>query len=517
MPTATAPVLIFGTDFTDSGSLANDGITNDNSFSLGVIDERTNGSFTYEISTDNGNTWTSTTANQSMLADGNYQFRSLVSYDYVSGFSGDFNQANWTMSAGEDGSINVNSDTVILRGADNGDETPRNVDFTISSSLEFNVSFQWNYSTNDYFSVFDPFGYLVNGSFYQLTTNYGPTEQSGSVSLTLAGGDIFGFRQNSVDSQFGSATAIISNFETLYSSIYTDVESVTIDTTALAPTLALANDTGVSNSDGIANDNELNVSDLEADSSWEYSVDGGSSWTSGTGSSFLLASGSFSAGSILVRQIDLAGNTSTNGQLGAITIDTTKPLNTVAITAVIDNFGFFRGTVAQFSGTDDATPGFRGSISAALVAGETLAIYNRDTFLGNANVNNTTKRWSFTPATLPGTIGEIYEITARVADVAGNYSQSPISYFFLDTTATTTTAVITSVVDNVGNLQGALANRAVTDDITPTISGVLSAPLVTGETVHLYNGPSYLGQAISTNGEKTGLIPHPLWMAFILQ
>jgi hypothetical protein len=177
---------------------------------------------------------------------------------------------------------------------------------------------------------------------------------------------------------------------------------------------------------------------------------------------------------------------------------------------VIDNVGFFRGTVAQFSGTDDAIPGFRGSISAALVAGETLAIYNRDTFLGNTNVDNTTKRWSFAPPALSGTIGELYEITARVVDVAGNYSQSPIRYFFLDTTATTTTAAITSVVDNVGNVQGALANRAVTDDITPTISGVLSAPLATGETVRLYNGPSYLGQANSANGENTWSFTSPL-------
>jgi hypothetical protein len=503
MPAATAPVLIFGNDFTDSGLLANDGITNDNSFSLGVIGERANGIVTYEISTDDGSTWANTTANQSGLDDGYYQFRSLISHDYAFGFSGDFDQAYWTMSAGGDGSINANNDTVILHGADSGGETYNNVDFTISSPLEFRVSFQWSYSTSDYFSYWDSFGYLVNDTFYQLTENFGPTEQSGSVSLMLAAGDTFGFRQNSLDSESGRATTTISNFETLYSSVYTNVESITIDTKALAPTLSLASDTGFSNSDGITNNSTLNASRLEAGASWEYSADGGRSWTRGTGSSFLLASGSYSAGSILVRQIDLAGNTSTNGQLGAVTIDTTSPFSSAAITAVIDNVGFIRGTVDQFSGTDDATPSFSGSISAALVAGETLAIYNRDTFLGNAKVNNTTKRWSFIPASLSRTIGEMYEITARVIDIAGNYSQSPIRYFFLDTTASTTTASIVSVVDNVGHMQGVLANRAVTDDITPTISGVLSAPLAAGETVRLYNGANYLGQAISANGAET--------------
>jgi len=504
MPSTTAPVLIFGADFTDSGLRANDGITNDNSFSLGVTGERMNGSLTYQISSNNGSTWTNTTANQSGLADGNYQFRSLISYDYASGFSGDFTQAKWTMSTGGDGSINANNDTVILRGADNGDETPQNVDFTISSpsSLEFSISFKWNYNTSDYYSFWDPFGYLVNDTFYQLTDNFGPTEQSGSVSLTLAAGDTFGFRQNSVDSHSGRATTIISNFETLYSSVYTDVKCITIDTTAMAPILGLASDTGASNSDGITKNNKLNVFRLEAGASWEYSANGGMSWTEGTSTSFLLASGSYSAGVILVRQLDLAGNNSNNGQLGSINIDTTKPLSTAAITAVIDNVGFYQGAVDEFSGTDDATPRFSGSISGALVAGETLAIYNSDTFLGNANVNNSTKQWSFTPVTFSSTKGKIYAITARVVDVAGNYSQSPIRYFFLDTTASTTTAAITSVAYGLSSNQGILANGAVTFDSKPTIYGSLSTPLSVGESLRLYNGADYLGMAIPADGAK---------------
>jgi hypothetical protein len=279
--------------------------------------------------------------------------------------------------------------------------------------------------------------------------------------------------------------------------------AVTIDTSAAAPSLALAADTGSSSSDGITNNGTVNVTGLETGASWQYSTNGGGSWLAGTGTSFGLNSGSYGAGSIQVRQSDIAGNTSANGQLGAVTIDTTKPLTTAAITAVTDNVGFFQGAVDEFSGTDDATPIFGGTISAALSADETLAIYNRDSFLGNATVNNATKTWSFLPATLPNTTGVNYAITARVTDVAGNYSQSPIRYFWLDTTASTTTTAITSVADNVGNIQGTLASGAVTDDITPTISGVLSAPLGTGETLRLYNGNKYLGLAIPADGVKT--------------
>jgi hypothetical protein len=597
MPVSPTPALILGADFIDIGFSANDRITNDTSFSLDVIGTPASGSASYQFSVDYGSTWANTTASQFDLADGVYQFRSQVTYGYELGFLGDFSLANWTMSIGGDGSITANADTVSLLGADTGDYVDYCVDLTISSSLEYAATFRWEYSTDDFLPYFDSFGYLINGNYYQLTENFGSTNQSGFVSVLLAAGDVFGFRQDSIDSGYGRATTIVSDFITIYSSIYTNVQHVTIDATApdapdlylasdtglsgtdgitsngrldivdlevgasfqystnsggswsvgtgsslllasgsygagsilvsqtdiagntsangqldaviidttaaAAPRLALASDTGVSNSDGITNKGTVNVSGLEAGASWRYSTNGGSSWTIGTGSSFLLASGSYGAGSILVRQTDIAGNASANGQLGAVTVDTTKPVTSAAITAVIDNVGFFQGIVDEFSGTDDATPTLRGTISAALSADETLAIYNRDSFLGNATVNNATKTWYFAPAILPNTTGVNYAITARVTDVAGNYSQSPIRYFWLDTTASTTTTSITSVVDNVGNKQGALASGAVTDDITPTISGVLSAPLGTGETLRLYNGNKYLGLAIPADGVKT--------------
>src|SRR5690606_35365460 len=64
----------------------------------------------------------------------------------------------------------------------------------------------------------------------------------------------------------------------------TPVELVVDITPPAAPTAVLANDTGIT--DGITSDATVNVSGLESDATWEYSVDGGASWTSGTGSSF---------------------------------------------------------------------------------------------------------------------------------------------------------------------------------------------------------------------------------------
>jgi phosphodiesterase/alkaline phosphatase D-like protein len=92
-----------------------------------------------------------------------------------------------------------------------------------------------------------------------------------------------------------------------------------------APTLALASDNGSSTSDGITNNPTVVVAGLEAGARWQYSSDGGSSWSTGSGNSFVLAEGSYAGGRILARQINSAGDYSVNGQLGSIKIDTTFP------------------------------------------------------------------------------------------------------------------------------------------------------------------------------------------------
>ena len=95
------------------------------------------------------------------------------------------------------------------------------------------------------------------------------------------------------------------------------------DTTAPAsPTLALVNDNGNSSSDGVTNDGRVAVSGLETGASWEYSTNGGLNWAAGSGSTFVLAPGSYPAQAVQVRQTDAAGNLSaTTGQLPAVTVE----------------------------------------------------------------------------------------------------------------------------------------------------------------------------------------------------
>ncbi|MGP9677632.1 beta strand repeat-containing protein, partial [Halomonas sp. AOP27-A1-41] len=95
-----------------------------------------------------------------------------------------------------------------------------------------------------------------------------------------------------------------------------------------APTVTLANDTG--DVDGITSDGTINVGDLIADGSWEYSTDGGDTWTVGEGESFELPEGAYADGDVVARQTDAAGNTSDNGLLGAVEVVDLEAVDDIA-------------------------------------------------------------------------------------------------------------------------------------------------------------------------------------------
>uniref|UniRef100_Q3APA8 Uncharacterized protein n=1 Tax=Chlorobium chlorochromatii (strain CaD3) TaxID=340177 RepID=Q3APA8_CHLCH len=108
----------------------------------------------------------------------------------------------------------------------------------------------------------------------------------------------------------------------------TNALTVTVDTTApTAPTLALATDSGSSNSDGITNVGTVNVTGIETNATWQYSTNGGTNWSNGTGTSFTLAAATYAVDAIRVRQTDVAGNVSGEGKIAtAVTIDSSAPV-----------------------------------------------------------------------------------------------------------------------------------------------------------------------------------------------
>ena len=98
--------------------------------------------------------------------------------------------------------------------------------------------------------------------------------------------------------------------------------SFTLDTAVpAAPRVALANDTGSSGSDQITNDPSLTLTGIESGATVEYSIDGGSNWSTSAPTLAQLVQG---ANTVEVRQTDLAGNVSTPTSF-AFTLDTVVP------------------------------------------------------------------------------------------------------------------------------------------------------------------------------------------------
>jgi hypothetical protein len=64
-------------------------------------------------------------------------------------------------------------------------------------------------------------------------------------------------------------------------------------------------------------------------------------------------------------------------------------------------------------------------------------------------------------------------------------------------------AEITGIADDVGLIQGQVANGGTTDDPTPTISGALSRALTPGESLRIFNGTTLLGNATVNNIANT--------------
>ena len=169
---------------------------------------------------------------------------------------------------------------------------------------------------------------------------------------------------------------------------------------------------------------------------------------------------------------------------------------------VTDDVGAITGILSD-SGTniiDDDTPTLSGTLAAALGMGEELAIYNGSIKLGVASVNVDDNVWTFTTSVLSGgtyrfraviqTIGENTFFTARVISATSTIEIVP--------TTPTQTATIARVTDDVsthGSVVGVLATGVTTDDTTPELAGTLSAALISGQVLAIYDGARKLGDA----------------------
>lgn len=133
-----------------------------------------------------------------------------------------------SQSCATSGSVEVVGSSVVLHGADYGgcSGAPHwvKIEATIPSGVD-TVDFDWGYQTNDG-AWYDPPQYAVNGNYIQLTML---NNASGSESVPVVEGDVFTFRQYSVDTCCAPGHLTISNLSLWVQSSTTTTSSTVLE------------------------------------------------------------------------------------------------------------------------------------------------------------------------------------------------------------------------------------------------------------------------------------------------
>ncbi|WP_229809220.1 Ig-like domain-containing protein, partial [Salinicola rhizosphaerae] len=385
----TAPAAPTATLATDTGADNADGITSDATVNVSGLDDGA----TWEYSTDGGTTWTdgigtSFELPEDTYADGDVQVRQT-------------DAAGNTSDVGNLGPVTVDLTDPAAPTLELATDTGADTADGITNDATVNVS------------------NLENGATWEYSIDGGNTWTTGTDSSfelpegTYADGDV---RVRQIDNAGNVGVSA-------------GLDAVTIDATAPdAPTPSLATDTGSDGADGITSDATVTVSGVESGATWEYSTDGGDTWTAGSGNSFELAATTYSDGDIQVRQTDVAGNTSIAGSLGPITIDQTAPEAPV-IASATDNVAPQTDSLANGDATNDNTPQLTGTAEA----GASVTLYINGDAQPDVITADGDGNWSFTTAALDD--GD-YTFTVRATDTAGNVSlASPAFTLTVDTVA----------------------------------------------------------------------------------
>lgn len=207
---------------------------------------------------------------------------------------------------------------------------------------------------------------------------------------------------------------------------------------------------------------------------------GGASW------SFVepaaLAAGTFSYQG---RVVDAAGNLGALSGAAQVTLVSAVP--TVSITQALNDAT--NRVIADGGATNDATPVFSGTLSAAMPTGYVLIVLRDGVARGNATLGAGRNTWTFAE---PGSADGTFAYTARVDAGAVQGATSAAYTVTVDTVAPTQQASVVSIADDVnGVLAGA---NPTTPDTTPTVNGTITAALGPGDQVQLLRN----GAAVAT-------------------
>ncbi|WP_208608658.1 beta strand repeat-containing protein, partial [Bradyrhizobium stylosanthis] len=412
-------------NYIDSGTSGSDLVSTDKTFDLSLAGtaDATATAVVYQISTDGGSNWTTTTSAQSNLADGSYKYRAQV-----------------TDAAGNSSTSNVVTVVVDTTAPTAGTLSLTGYTDSGSSSADFN-------STDKTFDLTLTGNADTNGTSvsYEVSTDGGANwATTTSAQSNLADGS-YQFRAV-VSDPAGNSSA-------------SNVIAVVVDNTApTAGTLSLTGytDSGSSSADFNSTDKTFDLTltgnaDANGTSvSYEVSTDGGATWATTTSAQSNLADGSYQFRAVIS---DPAGNSSASN----------------AISVVVDNTAPVAGTLA-FSGLDDTgsanTPAvtkdgsFDLSLTGTSDANSTSATYEVSTDGGLS--------WAATTAGQSDLADGSYQFRATVTDAAGNSATSNTISVVVDNTAPVAGTLAFSGLDDTGSANAPAVTKDGSFDLSLT-------------------------------------------------
>ena len=370
----------------DSGSSSTDGISNNANVNVTLAEA----GGTWQFSTNGGSTWTTGSGSSFMLtADQTYAAGSI--------------KVRQTDAAGNVGAIGGITTALTLDTA--APSAPTSVSLAADTGSSSTDGITKNAQVNVTLAE--------AGGTWQFSTDSGSTWTTGSGSSfmlatdqTYAAGSIQ-VRQTDAAGNVGASAGITT--------------ALTLDTAApLAPSVALDVDTGSSSTDGITSNRNVNVTLAEAGGTWQFSTDSGGTWTTGNGSSFMLAANqTYAANAIQVRQTDAAGNVGAmRGNATAVTVDTTVPTFS-SLTAAPDFAENTATAVAVYTAMASDTGTVTGTVTYSLKAG------TGDAALFNININSGVVTFKASPNYEAGK--HSYGFSVIATDAAGNTNEQTVT------------------------------------------------------------------------------------------
>jgi VCBS repeat-containing protein len=203
--------------------------------------------------------------------------------------------------------------------------------------------------------------------------------------------------------------------------------------------------------------------------------------------------------SLTATATDAAGNVGPSSAGFAITIDTVAPVVPILLAVTDDVTGGAFGALTNGQLTNDNKPTLTGTAEA----GSTVSVYDGTTLLGTTVA--TGGNWSFTPAT--GLSDGSHTLTVTATDAAGNVSPATGNFVIVVDATAPVMPVITTIIDDVPNIVGAVGNGQPTNDAQPTLNGTAEA----NSTVQIYdNGALVTTVTASAAGTWTWTPPAAL-------